>query len=130
MKIFYSAAAQIPPAAEFAASWIEAWNAHDLPRILAHYREDVVLYSPLIARVQGENKAYLNGHSTIADYWAVGLQKFPTLHFSLVSTLKGVDSLMIYYRGINQQITAEVFWFDEEGRVHRTAVYYPEELSV
>ncbi len=130
MNVFYSASAQIPPAAEFAASWIDAWNAHDLPRILTHYCEDVVLYSPLIARVQNGKKGYLTGRSAIADYWAAGLQKFPTLHFSLINTLKGVDSLMIYYRGIHQQTTAEVFWFDEQGRVHRAAVYYPEELSL
>ena len=25
---------------EFAAEWIEAWNAHDLDRILSHYTDD------------------------------------------------------------------------------------------
>lgn len=34
---------------EFAAEWIEAWNAHDIDRILSHYTDDFEMNSPLIA---------------------------------------------------------------------------------
>ncbi len=37
----------------FGRDCIAAWNTQDLARILAHYGDEVVLHSPLIARVMG-----------------------------------------------------------------------------
>lgn len=34
-------------ASDFANDWIRAWNARDLPAILAHYADDCVLHTPL-----------------------------------------------------------------------------------
>ena len=39
------------PDAEFARQWIDAWNAHDLERILSPYAPDVVFRSPVAAQV-------------------------------------------------------------------------------
>ena len=33
----------------FADEWIEAWNSHDLDRILSHYSDDAELLSPVAA---------------------------------------------------------------------------------
>ena len=33
---------------EFAKEWIDAWNSHDLDRILAHYAEDIEISTPMI----------------------------------------------------------------------------------
>ncbi|HEX5049396.1 MAG TPA: nuclear transport factor 2 family protein, partial [Gammaproteobacteria bacterium] len=32
----------------FAHEWIDAWNSHDLDRILSHYADDFVMSSPRI----------------------------------------------------------------------------------
>ncbi|MGH3529462.1 MAG: nuclear transport factor 2 family protein, partial [Pseudonocardiaceae bacterium] len=37
-------------AAAFADDWVEAWNSHDLDRILSHFTDDVVFTSPVAAR--------------------------------------------------------------------------------
>ena len=39
---------------KFAAEWIAAWNAHDLPRVLSHYTEDFEMSSPKIVQIAGE----------------------------------------------------------------------------
>jgi ketosteroid isomerase-like protein len=41
-------------AQDFAQDWIEAWNYHDLDRILSHYDEDVILVCSLLC----ESKRY------------------------------------------------------------------------
>lgn len=53
----------IPPgfAERFARQWVEAWNAHDLERILAHYEDDFERTSPVIARLAGEASGTLRG---------------------------------------------------------------------
>jgi hypothetical protein len=43
-------------AANFGRKWVAAWNSHDLERILAHYRENVELTSPLVERILGDGR--------------------------------------------------------------------------
>ena len=38
----------------FAREWIDAWNAHDLERILSHYSDEIVFTSPVAAQLVPE----------------------------------------------------------------------------
>ena len=44
-------------ASNFATEWIAAWNSHDLEAILSHYAPQVVLTSPVAAKLTGETSA-------------------------------------------------------------------------
>ena len=46
-----------PASRRFAAEWIEAWNAHDLERILAHYADDFEMASPSSCRSRASRRA-------------------------------------------------------------------------
>ena len=107
----------------FARDWIEAWNSHDLDRILAHYTEDFVMSSPYIAQVVGEPSGTLHGKPAIRAYWAAALSRSPQLHFEPIRTLVGADSVTIHYRGV-RGLAAEVFFFDGVGLVCRAAAHY------
>ena len=111
-------------ALHFAQEWIEAWNSHDLDRILAHYGDDFVMSSPRIALLAGEPSGVLRGKAAIADYWRKALSAAPDLHFELVETFAGADCVVLRYRGVRGP-AAEVFFFDEAGRVVRAAASYP-----
>jgi len=37
--------------------WIDAWNSHDLNRIMAHYCDDVELVSPIVIKLTGRSDA-------------------------------------------------------------------------
>ena len=56
----------------FAYEWIDAWNAHDLPRILSHYRDDFEMRSPLIVERMGIVEGVLRGKAAIGPYWSIG----------------------------------------------------------
>ena len=107
----------------FAAAWIAAWNAHDLPRLLSHYTDDFEMSSPYIAQLMGEPRGTLKGKAAVGDYWRRALERAPTLRFELVSTLVGVDSIVLYYRGA-RGMAAEVFRFNEAGLVTRASAHY------
>jgi hypothetical protein len=47
----------------------------------------------------------------------------PHLHFELQSTLIGVDSVTLYYRG-HRGLSAEVLHFDKGGKVTRAFAHY------
>lgn len=108
---------------EFAHEWVEAWNAHDLDRILSHYAEDFEMSSPYIAQIAGEASGTLKGKAAVGAYWKLALARMPDLRFELVETLVGAHSLTLYYRGV-RGMAAEVFWFGADERVIRAAAHY------
>jgi len=108
---------------EFAADWIDAWNQHDLERILAHYADDFEMSSPMIIKMAGEPTGTLKGKQLVGQYWAKALQLFPDLHFQLHSSLVGVNSIVINYQGVSSP-AAEVFYFNADGKVVKAFAHY------
>ena len=116
----------IPPPAvarAFAEGWIDAWNAHDLDAVLAHYSDDFEFSSPLVIQVAGEPTGTLKGKAAVQAYWRVALACVPTLRFELVDVLAGVDCLTILYRG-HRGLAAELFELDANGRAVRGRALY------
>jgi ketosteroid isomerase-like protein len=86
---------------ELAAEWKEACNSHDLDRILALYREDVIFKSPRVRTVSGEESGILRGKSAVRDYWRRILERRPDLHCAVGHVFAGVDSVALEYRFAN-----------------------------
>lgn len=111
-------------AQNLARLWIEAWNAHDLDRILALYSEDFEMASPYIVQITGRADGTLKGKTAVGDYWRKALQKYPELHFDLLEVLIGADSLVLYYRSVGGRTAAEIFHLDGSGLIDRAAAHY------
>ena len=71
-------------ATRFAAEWIDAWNSHELERILTHYTDDFEMYSPVITDMVGEGSGKLAGKESVAEYWSKALSRYPKLDFELL----------------------------------------------
>lgn len=110
-------------ARRFATEWIDAYNCHDLDRVLAHYAEDIEMTSPLIVTIAGEPSERLKGKAALRTYWAKGLQLLPCLHFELATILIGVESLTLTYHG-HRGLAAEVFHFSPTGAVVKSSAHY------
>ena len=107
----------------FAADWIASWNTHDLEGILTHYTDDFEMSSPVIPLLAGEPSGVLKGKAALRAYWAKALQRAPNLHFELITTLAGVNSVTLYYKG-GRGLSAKVFHFDQHGKVTRAYAHY------
>ena len=110
-------------ARQFAGEWIEAWNSHDLERILSRYTDDFVMSSPRIAVIVGDESGVLKGKDAIGAYWRRALELTPDLLFELISIFVGTDSVALIYKG-GRRLAIEVFFFDTEGKVVRAAANY------
>ncbi len=108
---------------EFEREWIAAWNAHDIDRILAHYRDDVRFVSPLAARA-GAPHGEVRGRPALRDYFERGLAGYPTLRFQPIAALAGVRSIALYYHAVEDRQAIEVMELDARGRVRRATVHY------
>ncbi len=110
-------------AGHFADEWLDAWNAHDLDRILSHYEDDFEMSSPVIIRTMGEPSGTLKGKEQIAVYWRKALASAPDLHFEKLHVLRGANSVTIIYRG-HRGLSAEVFLFAKTGKVAAAFAHY------
>jgi hypothetical protein len=102
---------------KFAADWIASWNSHSVQDILSHYDEAFEFSSPVLAKVNPSSGGTLIGTAAARAYWSKGLAARPDLNFELVTLLKGVNSVVIYYKGLGGKLCAEFFAFGPNGKV-------------
>jgi hypothetical protein len=95
----------------------------NLDRILAHYSDDFVMSSPLIAQVANEPSGTLRGKLAIREYWRKALERTPNLRFELSEAFVGARSVVIHYRGV-RGASAEVLFFDADGSVVEAGAHY------
>lgn len=108
----------------FAHEWVEAWNSHDLARVLAHYTDDFEMSSPVMTQMGLSETGTLKGKQQVGDYWQKALVKFPELNFKLIEVLSSVNTVIIYYHTINNKLSGEFFMFNEDGKVYKAIGHY------
>lgn len=106
----------------FATEWLEAWNAHDLERVLRHYAEDVELVSPRAAQVVPECGGVVRGKHALRAYWTKAMGAAPNLRFELDTVFTTVSGATLLYRDHRGQRVSEMFLWNAEGKVVRTVV--------
>ena len=112
-------------AKQFAHEWVSAWNAHDLKAVLLHYEENFTIETPMALKLIPDSQGILQGKEIIKDYWEIGLQHIPELHFEILDLLIGINSLTIYYiNTATGRKSAENLFFNENRKVIRTFVMY------
>ncbi|MBT12423.1 MAG: polyketide cyclase [Oceanospirillaceae bacterium] len=109
---------------EFATEWIEAWNAHDIERILSYYADDFEMNSPVIAKRLAVPSGTLKGKAAVREYWQSALRAYPDLSFELLKVLHGVSWVTLYYLGATDKAVAETFLFDGNGKVTQVFASY------
>lgn len=109
---------------QFAETWIAGWNARDLGAILAHYTDDVVFHSPMIARVTGDDRSSVTGLTALGAYWMRALELAPDLRFEMQTVLLGRGALTILYTNQTGRQAAETFVFTPEGKVSLSIANY------
>lgn len=109
-------------AESFAMRWLDAWNSHDLDRILQHYAGDVVFVSPVAMQRTGDGR--VSGRAALREYWGEGLLRQPDLKLELHRVLLGYQSLTILYRNHRDQHAAETFELAPDGKVVRSYATY------
>lgn len=108
----------------FAHEWIEAWNAHDLEQILAHYSEDVVFSSPFVIRLVGAPSGEVRGLDALRVYFARGLEAYPDLRFEPIEVLPGAGSIALRYLSVAGREAIETLELNRAGKIRRSTAHY------
>ena len=107
-----------------AEGWIEAWNDHDLKRIIAHYADDVVFTSPFIQKLGTSPSGSVIGKAALVAYFKSALDKYPTLTFRLHTVFCGIDSVTLLYESVNGLLAAETMMLNQHNQVSRVLAQY------
>jgi len=109
---------------EFANHWVQAWNSHDLDEIMSHYAANVVLISPIAAKILNDPTGTVRGKESLRAYFTRGLEAYPNLRFELVDVMWGLSSVVLYY--VNQKGTksGEFMEIDPDGKIVRVVANY------
>lgn len=111
-------------ATAFALEWIAVWNSHDLEAILSHYDPNVVLISPVAAKILGDPSGTVSGIAALRNYFKKGLELFPELRFELFDVMFGLSSIILCYKNQKDTKSAEFMEFGKNGKVIRVVANY------
>ena len=111
-------------ARHLAAQWTESWNNHDLDSIMSHYADDVVLISPVAARILGDPAGKVSGKAALRAYFKRGLDVYPNLRFELTDVMWGLASVVLYYSNQNGSKTGEYMEIGADGKVTKVVANY------
>jgi hypothetical protein len=113
---------------DFANEWIEAWNSHDIDRILMHYDDDnIVFRSPFIQLLHDNPSGTIENKADLRDYFSKGLEAYPDLHFELYHVLVGVKSIALIYQSVRNLLAAEVMEINVAGKISKVMAHYTEQ---
>jgi hypothetical protein len=111
-------------AEEYAKSWIDAWNAHDIEALGSHYAEDVVFRSPFIPKLVENASCTIRGRENLKAYLSKGMEAYPHMRFQLHRVGVGVDSIALNYIGVDGALANEVHVLNDEGKAVDVRIHY------
>jgi len=112
---------------DIARRWFDAFNEHDLDKLLSLYHDNAEHYSPKLKIRQPETQGKVVGKEALHCWWQDAFDRLPTLHYT-INTLTANDErvFMEYTRGVvgeANMLVAEVLEI-KEGLISASRVYH------
>ncbi|SHJ06528.1 nuclear transport factor 2 family protein [Wenxinia saemankumensis] len=104
-----------PDPKSFVADWQAAWNSYDMPRLMAHFRPDIVYRSPQAETICGNGE--VRGIQALTAYWCATLERDPDQEVEVLDVFTGFETIVIVWRDRGGPPVAESFHFDENGAI-------------
>jgi ketosteroid isomerase-like protein len=99
--------------------WIDAWNSHDLERVLALYSDDSEMTSDKIPLLGFDPTGTVRGKDRLRQYWRKGLDLLPDLHFTLIDVYVSPDSLVVFYENERGAKICEYLRLNADGKIRQ-----------
>lgn len=107
--------------------WFEAFNQHNLEKLLSLYDDEAEHFSPKLKIRHPETKGLVTGKEALRTWWQDAFDRLPTLHYKVTSLTSNADRVfMEYIRTVANEenmLVAEVLEI-KEGRIIASRVYH------
>ena len=89
--------------------WFEAFNEHNIEKLLALYDNGADHYSPKLKMRFPETKGLIKGKDALRNWWTDSFERLPTLHYEIISlTVEADFVLFAYKRKVNNEEDMQV----------------------
>ncbi len=107
--------------------WLEAFNAHNLEKLVSLYEDEAVHFSPKLKLRHPETKGLVIGKDALRLWWKDAFDRLPTLNYKVTSLTSNADRVfMEYLRTVANEdhlMVAEVLEI-KDGRIIASRVYH------
>lgn len=107
--------------------WFEAFNAHNLEKLLSLYDDEAQHYSPKLKIRLPETKGLVTGKDALSSWWKDSFDRLPTLHYKVTSlTANSERVFMEYIRTVDNEeemLVAEILEI-KDGKIIASRVYH------
>jgi len=80
-----------------ATQWFDAFNEHDLDKLLRLYDDNAKHYSPKLKIRQPETAGIVSGKAALGEWWRDAFARLPTLHYTPTSLTASDDRVFMEY---------------------------------
>ena len=80
-----------------ANAWFDAFNAHDLEKLLSLYDDNAQHFSPKLKVRRPETNGFVTGKTALRDWWQDAFDRLPTLHYRVTSLTANDDRVFMEY---------------------------------
>lgn len=107
--------------------WFEAFNAHNLEKLLSLYDDEAQHFSPKLKIRHPETNGLVTGKDALRTWWQDAFDRLPTLHYKVTSLTSNSDRVFMEYLrmvpGEENILVAEVLDV-REGKIIASRVYH------
>lgn len=87
---------------QIAIRWFDAFNDHDLERILLLYHDEAQHYSPKLKIRQPQTKGLIKGKAALREWWKDSFTRLPSLRYEVIRlTADDKQVFMEYIRHVD-----------------------------
>ena len=104
--------------------WIEAWNTHDLERIMSHYADEVEFTAQTVIARWGKADGKLIGKEELRLHFDKGLALAPDIHFTVEKILWAPNGYAVLYHRENGNRAMDAVELNEGGQAAKVTAYY------
>ena len=108
-------------------TWIDAWNARDLERVLTLYDDATVMTSDRIPVMGFDASGTVRGKDALRAYWSKALALISELHFSLIDVYVSPDSVVVFYENERGKRICEYLRVNDAGLIVQGSANHPVE---
>lgn len=89
---------------QIAVKWFEAFNEHDLEKLLLLYHDEAEHYSPKLKQRLPETHGLIKGKNALRAWWQDAFERLPSLQYEVVKlTADHEQVFMEYIRHVNHE---------------------------
>lgn len=82
---------------QIASKWFDAFNEHDLEKLLSLYDDQAQHYSPKLKMRQPETKGLIIGKTALRNWWQDSFDRLPTLQYEVKKLTADDEQVFMEY---------------------------------